>query len=218
MSRPAPGVLHVTSGSKSGSRNIGANSRMSEAIDAWPSSENRAPCRAADCAAATNWSNDSRSTNLRAVRLLYGPLLIQNSFVYLVIETTRVCNDLFEDIAHPEVVAIALVEVDVASRKRGPIQMPHQNPFLRRELFETICVQLDDGCVVDLLEAVPALSDGMRGKGRMRHSFALKAGLLPVRHAAARARASRRWIRSVASTRPAPAVRREPDTSSPVES
>ena len=42
---------------------------------------NSAPAPAAACAAARNASGVVSGTNLRAVRLLNGPLLIQKSFV-----------------------------------------------------------------------------------------------------------------------------------------
>src|SRR5688500_11567829 len=82
MSLPGPGVLLVTIGSPLRSKNIGCRRASIASSDS--------PCRVAkvarDCAdaltAAANASGVVLSTNLRAVRLLYGPLLIQNSLVY----------------------------------------------------------------------------------------------------------------------------------------
>ena len=82
MSLPPSGVFCVTIGSKVASKNIG-RSRVSSASRrlARSASAKVAPFFAAWAAAAANASGVQVSTNLRAVRLLYGPVLIQKSLV-----------------------------------------------------------------------------------------------------------------------------------------
>src|SRR5687768_1523215 len=74
-------------------------------------------------------------------------------------------DDLFEDVAHDEIVAIALVVVDVASSQGRLIEMPHQNFFFVRQLLEAIGIQLHDSRVVYLLETVRSIGllRGCRG-------------------------------------------------------
>ena len=82
MSLPAPGVLFVTIGSNVASKNIGLQAGSS-AVSVSPPARPGMPRR---------WRRGRRrrrskaagvhfSTNLRAVRLLYGPVFSQNSFV-----------------------------------------------------------------------------------------------------------------------------------------
>ncbi len=82
MSRPGPGVLLVTTDSNSRSKNgrsqpfqqVAGRTRRRR-------SGSRAPFATADATAAESASGVKAGTNLRAVRLLNGPVLIQNSFV-----------------------------------------------------------------------------------------------------------------------------------------
>ena len=82
MSCPAGGVLLVTIGSTAGSKNSGS-SRVKQPLERLASLQREHAPRlsAPRRAAAANASGVHVSTNLLAVRLLYGPLLIQNSFV-----------------------------------------------------------------------------------------------------------------------------------------
>ena len=73
MSLPGPGVLFVTIGSTPGSKNIGRSRFSSASSGPRPVAEIPAPFFAAVFAAAANASGVHFSTNLRAVRLLYGP-------------------------------------------------------------------------------------------------------------------------------------------------
>ena len=77
----SPGVLWVTIGSKSGSKNMRANRSTRVATVSPGSSFKSAPFRTAISAASITRLRSRLSRNLRAVRLLYGPVLIQNSFV-----------------------------------------------------------------------------------------------------------------------------------------
>ena len=82
MSLPLPGVLFVTIGSTSlieEQRPQPREHRVERSRR--PRRETRAPSLSAAAAAAANASGVHLSTNLRAVRLLYGPVFSQNSFV-----------------------------------------------------------------------------------------------------------------------------------------
>src|SRR5436189_1307836 len=82
ISFPGGGVLLVTVGSTAASKNIGFN-RARRASSVSPRSSGRcAPFACAARAAAANASGVHLSTNFCAVRLLYGPVFNQNSFVY----------------------------------------------------------------------------------------------------------------------------------------
>ena len=183
MSFPAGGVLLVTIGSTFGSKNIGC-SRASSWSSVSPSFEREVRRRAvaAACAAAASAPGVHFSTNFRAVRLLYGPVLIQNSFVYRWISlsvagsTPSGCDDDgFEHVAHLEVVRVPLVVEDVAAGERRLIQMPDERLLFERQLAEAVRVQLHDGRIVDALEQVLAVdppwrscgaSAGAAGRGR----------------------------------------------------
>jgi hypothetical protein len=82
MSLPGPGVLLVTIASNSTSKNQRSRRASMPSSVSPARSGNLAPFRPAAAAAAANASGVAFSTNLRAVRLLYAPVLIQNSFVY----------------------------------------------------------------------------------------------------------------------------------------
>ena len=81
MSLPGPGFLLVTIGSTFGSKNIGSRRLRRASSDSPGRVGNVAPDFSAVCAAVAKACGVIFSTNLRDVRLLYGPLLIQNSFV-----------------------------------------------------------------------------------------------------------------------------------------
>ena len=81
MSLPGPGALFVTMGSKSASKNIGDSRASIASRDSPGGVATVAPAWTAALTAAVNAAGVALSTNLRAVRLLYGPLLTQNSFV-----------------------------------------------------------------------------------------------------------------------------------------
>src|SRR5207344_397238 len=71
--------------------------------------------------------------------------------------TAGVLQDLFEQTPHAEIVAMPLVVINVATRQRSPIEVPHQRLVAKRQRIETVGVQLDDGGFVDLLEQVRPL-------------------------------------------------------------
>ena len=81
MSCPGPGVLFVTIGSTFGSKNIGLSRVSNCSTDSLGCVGNAAPAAPDALAAAASACGVSFSTNFRAVRLLYGPVLIQNSLV-----------------------------------------------------------------------------------------------------------------------------------------
>jgi hypothetical protein len=81
MSWPGSGLLLVTTGSTLGSENKGATRSTNSLIVSCVRSGKRAPSCSAATIAEPSSSRDRPSTNFRAVWLLYGPLLIQNSFV-----------------------------------------------------------------------------------------------------------------------------------------
>ena len=81
MSLPGPGVLFVTIGSTFASKNIGPRrANIASTNSPWRVA-NVAPAAEAARAAAASACGVTASTNLRAVRLSYGPLLIQKSLV-----------------------------------------------------------------------------------------------------------------------------------------
>ncbi|MCU0974647.1 MAG: hypothetical protein MUF80_11965 [Burkholderiales bacterium] len=94
-----------------------------------------APRAAAARTAAEKASCSQRSVNLRAVMLLCGPLFSQNSLV-----------------------GVALVVVDVAPGQRGLVQVPRQRLVSKREVRESVGVQLNDRRVLDALEQVRAVA------------------------------------------------------------
>ena len=65
-------------------------------------------------------------------------------------------QDLFEDLAHLERVAVALVVIDVPPGQRRLIQMPAQDLLVQRQCLKTVRVILHDRGVVYLLQKVPA--------------------------------------------------------------
>ena len=76
-------------------------------------------------------------------------------------------QDLFEHVAHLQVVDVTLVVIDVPPGQRGLIQVPDQRLLAQRERVEPIGVQLHDGRFADLLEQVwPSVSgDPRAGRG-----------------------------------------------------
>jgi hypothetical protein len=78
-------------------------------------------------------------------------------------------DDLFEDVAHHEIVAIALVVIDVAPSEGRLIEMPDKNLFFARQLLEAISIKLHHRRVVYLLETVRAIGLLRRWRGRCRH-------------------------------------------------
>jgi hypothetical protein len=57
-------------------------------------------------------------------------------------------DDLVEDAAHLERGAVFLIDEDVASRKRGLIEMPDKRFLAQWQLLEPICVQLHNRGIV----------------------------------------------------------------------
>jgi len=125
---------------------------------------NRAPARAAACAERSNASGEHASTNLRAVRLLYGPVLIQKQLgVSLDLVERRAIgvrgggHNRLEDIAHLETVCVALVVEDVAAGDRGLRQMPHERLLAQRQIPKPVRVQLHDGGFSDAFEQIRSI-------------------------------------------------------------
>ena len=120
------------------------------------------PCAAAACAAAANCSGVHVRTNFRAVRLLYGPVLIQNSFVYRWISACVPASpdgmreDGLEHVAHVEVVRVPLVVKNIAAGDSRLVEMPDQDALIDRQRLETVGVQLHDRGFVDALEQILA--------------------------------------------------------------
>ena len=52
-------------------------------------------------------------------------------------------DDRFEHIAHLEIVRIPLVVKNVAARDGGPIQVPDQRLLAKRQVAESVDIQLD---------------------------------------------------------------------------
>ena len=63
-------------------------------------------------------------------------------------------DDRFEDVAHLEVVRVALIVKDVASCDGGLVQVPDECLFPQRQRIEAIGVDLDDSRLVHALRAV----------------------------------------------------------------
>ena len=63
-------------------------------------------------------------------------------------------EDLLEHPPDAEIVAVALVVINIAARQRGAIQVPDQRFLLHRQLLEAVGIQLDDGGVFDLFEEI----------------------------------------------------------------
>ena len=170
MSRPAPGVLFVTTASYDGSNSIG-DRRSSSASGL---SVNVAPARAAACIAPASSSRERFKTNFRAVRLLKGPVLIQNSFVYRRISASTSRIDLFavaknrlEKIADVEVQRMPLVVVDVAAGKRGQVEMPDEDLVAQRQRCESVRINLHDRRIVNALEEIlPTLAHSQYNTSR----------------------------------------------------
>ncbi len=86
------------------------------------------------------------------------------------VDALRVRQDFLEDVAHLEVVHVALVVIDVAACERGLIQVPDELLLFERELLEAVGVHLHDRCIVHPLEEILPLRDGRCG-GRARRGW-----------------------------------------------
>ena len=161
MSWPSPGVLQVTIGSKSGSKNI-ARVRLDALRDRLalfeiePGAVDRGDLHRLDHALAIEIEQElaRRQVVVRAgvepEQLGVARQLRQR----LVGNAVRMPQDLLEQPPDAEVMAMALVVIDVAAGERGLIQMPDERLLRERQLLEAVGVQLDDRRVVDLLEQV----------------------------------------------------------------
>ena len=70
------------------------------------------------------------------------------------IDAGRVRDDFFQQLAHLERRAVALVVVDVAAGKRGLVQVPGKDLLVSRQRFKPVRVALHHRGVVDLFEQV----------------------------------------------------------------
>ena len=66
-------------------------------------------------------------------------------------------DDLLEDVAHLERVAVLLIDEDVAAGERRLVEMPDQRLLLQRQRREAVRVELHDRRIVDALEQVLAV-------------------------------------------------------------
>jgi hypothetical protein len=116
------------------------------------------------------------STNFCAVRLLYWPLLIQNSLVYrwnlgerrlIDLRLAGRPDDRFEHIAHLERVRVLLIEEDVAPGNRRLVEMPDQRLVLQRQLAEAVGIELHDRASSTQVEEVFAIA-GRLSRRRLR--------------------------------------------------
>ena len=73
-----------------------------------------------------------------------------------------------EDVAHLEVVRVALVVKNVASGKRRLVQVPDQDLVVERQLVEAVGIHLHDRRIVDAFEQVAPGVDRRRDRGRHR--------------------------------------------------
>ena len=96
------------------------------------------------------------------------------------VDALRVRQDFLEDVAHLEVVHVALVVIDVAACERGLIQVPDELLLFERELLEAVGVHLHDRCIVHSLEEILPLRDGRCG-GRARRGWRRRVLAPPAR-------------------------------------
>ena len=66
-------------------------------------------------------------------------------------------DDRLEDVAHLEVVRVALVVEDVAAGDRRLVEVPDQRLLAQRQIAEAVGVDLHDGGFADPLEQVRAI-------------------------------------------------------------
>ena len=74
------------------------------------------------------------------------------------VDSLRVGDDLLDDAAHLESVAMLLIDVDVASGERRLVQMPNQRLLAHRQRREAVGVQLHHSRIVNTFEQVLPLS------------------------------------------------------------
>src|SRR4029450_2548217 len=70
------------------------------------------------------------------------------------VDTLGMSEDGFEQIAHLQVMAMALVVIYVAAGNRGLIEMPDENLLVERQRDEAVRVHLNDGRILDLLQQI----------------------------------------------------------------
>ena len=73
-------------------------------------------------------------------------------------------DDLFEDVAHLEIVRVALIVIDVAAGQGRFVEVPDEALLVERERREPVRVELHHGRIVHALEEVFAI----RRRGRRR--------------------------------------------------
>ena len=78
------------------------------------------------------------------------------------LDAVGVGDDLLEDLAHLEVVLIALVVVDVAPGQGGLVEVPDERLLAQRQRLEAVGVELHHRGVVDPLQQVAALALPLR--------------------------------------------------------
>ena len=87
------------------------------------------------------------------------------------LDLRRVPHDRLEDVAHLEVMRVALVVEDVASGNRGLAEVPDQGLLAQREIAKGVGVDLDDRGLADALEQVFPVGGRRGGGGRRGRLF-----------------------------------------------
>src|SRR5687767_3588828 len=124
-------------------------------------------------------------------------------------------EDLLEQAPHAEIVAMALVVIDVAAGYGGAIQVIHERLLFERQLVEAVRIQLNHGRIVDLLEQIRPCVRWRIGSHRSVIGFHLRhlsfpwliTERLPSGRASALRHASPAPSQCAASARPAPRFR-----------
>ena len=139
MSRPSPGVLHVTIGSNDASKNIGrvAREQLLERFT-WLEMEPRAvPGRERRRLEklGRRQVEDELARRQVVVRAAVDPEQLRVAREFTAKRRRQrlaVGDDLFDDVAHREAVAIALIEIDVAATKGGLVEVPDERLVAKR--------------------------------------------------------------------------------------
>ncbi len=84
------------------------------------------------------------------------------------VDAIGVRHDLFEDVAHRQIVTVPLVVVDVATGKRGLMQVPDENLVVETQVDEAVRIELDHRHVVYLFELIAAAGNVGTGRAGVR--------------------------------------------------
>jgi len=78
--------------------------------------------------------------------------IAQNLGQRRLVDATGVRHDLFQHIAHLEVMRVALIVVNIAAGERGAVQVPDEKLLVQRQRGKPVRIQLRDGGIVHTLE------------------------------------------------------------------